>query len=84
MFMLYFRILPRKPHNHEPDLDLLKSLQRRAEALEAAESTNVKLSDAFKSALRGKEGACLISYPTIARQVGALIQCQSLFLLDIW
>ena len=84
MFILCFRIIPRKPHNHEPDLDLLKSLQRRAEALDAAESTNVKLSDAFKNALRGKEGACLISYPAIARQVGAHLLCWSLFLLDIW
>ena len=65
--MSYFRIIPRKPHNHEPDVDLLRKLQRTSEVMHAAETSNVKLSEVFKDAVRGKEGAALISYATISR-----------------
>ena len=61
------RIILRKNHDHLPDIALLQSLQRRAECLRAAESSNVKLNEAFKNAIRGQEGASLLSYPSIER-----------------
>ena len=61
------RITLKKDHDHLPDIELLQSLQRRSEVLQEAETSNVKLNEAFKNALRGKEGACAVSYPAIER-----------------
>ena len=61
------RITLKKDHDHLPDIELLQSLQRRSEVLQEAETSNVKLSEAFKNALRGKEGADIVSYPAIER-----------------
>ena len=61
------RIVLRKNHDHLPDIELLHSLQRRSECFREAEASNVKLGEAFKNAIRGKEGACLVNYPSIER-----------------
>ena len=63
------RIVLKKDHNHDhpPDIELLQSLQRRSEVLQEAENSNGKLNEAFKNAIRGKEGACTVSYPAIER-----------------
>ena len=67
------RITLKKDHDHLPDIELLHSLQRRSEVLQEAEASNVKLYEVFKNALRGKEGACAVSYPAIERSALYLI-----------
>ena len=61
------RITLKKDHDHLPDNELLHSLQRRSEVLQEAEASNGRLNEAFKNAIRGKEGASAISYPAIER-----------------
>ena len=61
------RISLNKGHNHLPDIELLHSLQRRSEVLQEAEKCSGRLNEAFKNAIRGKEGASAISYPAIER-----------------
>ena len=63
------RIVMNKPHNHEPDRELLDVLKLRHRVLTAAESSNVKLSHVFNDATRGQEGACRVGFHPMSRFV---------------
>ena len=65
MEMTAQRIVMSKPHNHEPDRELLDVLKLRQRVLTAAETSTVKLSHVFNDATRGQEGACRFGYQTI-------------------
>ena len=63
------RIVPKKPHNHDPDRELLNLLKLREKVLSTAESTNDRLSQVFDDATRGQEGACRLGFYTIYIQL---------------
>ena len=63
------RIVPKKPHNHEPDLELLDLLKLRDKVLSKAESSNVRLCQVFEDETRGQEGACRLGFYTMSRWV---------------
>ena len=67
MDMTTKRIVMNKPHNHEPDRELLDVLKLRHRVLTAAESSNVKLSHVFNDATRGQEGACRVGFHPMSR-----------------
>ena len=63
------RIVPKKPHNHDPDHELLNLLKLREKVLSKAESSNVRLNQVFDDATRGQEGACRLGFYTMSRWV---------------
>merc|ERR1711934_192567 len=67
MEMTTQRIVMSKPHNHEPDRELLDVLNLRQRVLTAAETSTVKLSHVFNDATRGQEGACRFGYHPMSR-----------------
>ena len=69
MEMTAQRIVMSKPHNHEPDRELLNVLKLRQRVLTAAETSTVKLSHVFNDATRGQEGACRFGYHPMSRFV---------------
>ena len=69
MEMTAQRIVMSKPHNHEPDRELLDVLKLRQRVLTAAETSTVKLSHVFNDATRGQEGACRFGYHPMSRFV---------------
>ena len=61
------RIVPKRGHNHEPDLELLKCLKLRNKVLCEAQASTTRISETFKNATRGEQGACLLSVVAMNR-----------------
>ena len=55
------------PHNHPPDMNLVRKLQLRKKCLDAAASSSHQLLHVFHEATRGEEGAELLGYGTMYR-----------------
>ena len=58
-----------QPHNHDADVALLNLLKLRKKALDSASTSKLPLNEAFKDAVRGQDGADLVSYAQMYRYV---------------